>query len=199
MSKQDGPIVFTVTSERQMPKVFKTGATYVAQKASAVAIESVASSQTKGRTTRSSAKTSDATGRKKTTKKSSTAGRKKKNKTTKTKSTKSNSKRIAKSSSSARATKVSKKPKSTKRKPVKPEVIVHYVQNNDGCNMTDIEGAVKLPQAIIRRILNTARDSGSIRTEGQRRGLRYFGNQKSTSDQAEAVSASAGNDSESGW
>ena len=64
--------------------------------------------------------------------------------------------------------------KAKKRSTIKPELIVKFVRKNEGCNMTDIEGHTNLPQATIRRVLNSAREAGDIRTEGQRRGLRYF-------------------------
>lgn len=64
--------------------------------------------------------------------------------------------------------------KAAVRKNVQPDVIIAFVRGNAGCNMTDIESSVKAPQAQIRRVLKDARDAGQIRTEGQRRGLRYF-------------------------
>lgn len=172
MSKSNGPIVFTVTPEmaKQM-KGIKAGETYVAHKATAVYGGTTVSggsksSSTKTRTSKQKTSTKKASAKKTATKKASAK------KTTRTKATK----KVAK-----------KKVKATKRKAVKPEVIISYVKNNEGCNMTDIEGAVKLPQATIRRILNSARADGVIRTEGQRRGLRYF---------AGATSSVSGGDSQ---
>jgi hypothetical protein len=70
--------------------------------------------------------------------------------------------------------KTTRAPRATKRKPVKPEIILQFVRENAGCNMTDIERDTRMPQAGIRRVLNSAREDGTVRTEGQRRGLRYF-------------------------
>jgi hypothetical protein len=148
VSKQSGPIVFAATAEMaKSMKVFKAGAVYVAHRAAAVAIVDI-----KSTTTKSSQTT------KKTTKKKATK------KATKKKATKKATKKKA------------TKKKATKKtgKTIKPEMIVKYVRKNEGCNMTDIEGHTNLPQSSIRRILNAARESGAIRTEGQRRGLRYF-------------------------
>lgn len=146
MSNANGMIVFTATPEmaKQM-KGFKSGATYVAQRATVVGIGQAAP------TTRSN---------KKATKKV----------------TKKVAKKVAGKPKATKATKkvTKKKVKATKRKAVKPEVILKFVRNNEGCNMTAIEGHTNLPQATIRRILNSARAEGSIRTEGQRRGLRYY-------------------------
>ena len=148
MSSKNGPLVFTATPEMaaQMPKIFRSGVTYVAQQAAAVAIEGA----TTTRTTRVSKKT-------KTTKKKAS---KKASKTTKKKASKKASKKSP--------------AKATRRKSIKPEIVLQYVKDNQGCNMNDIEWHTKMPQAAIRRVLNAAREAGEIRTEGQRRGLRYF-------------------------
>ena len=147
MSKQSGVVVFTATPEmaKQMPKVFKTGATYVAQRATAVAL---------GPTPRKKRATT-----KKATKKTGQKVTKKRLTRKKQQAAKPVAKPVA---------------KSTKRKPIRPDLIIGFVKKNEGCNMTDIEGHTNLPQTTIRRVLNTARESGKIRTEGQRRGLRYF-------------------------
>lgn len=68
--------------------------------------------------------------------------------------------------------KVGKAPRG--RRGASPEAVLQFVRENEGCNMTQIEAAVKMAQPEIRRVLNEARDAGLIRTEGQRRGLRYF-------------------------
>lgn len=158
MSKQSGPIVFTATPEMaKSMKVFKAGAVYVAQRAAAVAISSNGSTATA--TQRAPRKASKK--KKKTKKVTKKASKKKKV-----------SKRVTKKTSKKVAKKTSKK--ASKGSLVKPEMIVKYVRQNAGCNMTDIEGHTRLPQATIRRFLNAAREQGHIRTEGQRRGLRYF-------------------------
>lgn len=91
--------------------------------------------------------------------------------------------------------KEAKEPKAkkvAKTKAINPEVVVQFVRANSGCNMTDIEKSVKMPQADIRKALNVARESGEIRTEGQRRGLRYFPNGGGSSPQpAKAAVAEA--------
>lgn len=164
MSKQSGPIVFTATAEMaKSMKVFKAGATYVAHRAVAVALGSNEST-----TTRRSTK-------KATTKKATTkvVAAKKKKKTKKKVAKKAIAKKVIK--------------KAIKRSKVNPKMIVKFVRQNEGCNMTDIEGHTKLPQATIRRVLNSARELGSIRTEGQRRGLRYF----SAAQQAAEATASS--------
>jgi hypothetical protein len=77
----------------------------------------------------------------------------------------------------AKAAKQTATPKTTTFKTdrkVSPDNVVKFVKANPGCNMTQIEVGTKMPQADIRKALNTAREAGSIRTEGQRRGLRYF-------------------------
>jgi len=161
VSKQTGYVVFTATAEmaKQMPKVFKAGATYVAQRATAVAVEPTPLRSTKKRST------------KKKTKKRVAKTLKKKKKVAKKKVAK---KKVAKKKVAKKVAKKTATAKSTKRKPIRPDVIIGFVRKNEGCNMTDIEGHTRLPQTAIRRVLNTAREAGSIRTEGQRRGLRYF-------------------------
>jgi len=151
VSKQSGPIVFAATAEMaNSMNVFKAGSVYVAHLAAAVAFVDPKSSPTKSsRTT------------KKTTKK----------KVTKKKVTKKKAKKKAKKVTKKATKKVTKK---KAKKTIRPEMIVKFVRKNEGCNMTDIEGHTNLPQPTIRRILNAARESGEIRTEGQRRGLRYF-------------------------
>lgn len=144
VSKQTGPLVFTATPEmaKQMPKIFRAGITYVANRAVVTDFGS-------------SPQTPKPIKKKKTapTKKVTDGAKKKKKKTIK------------------RARKVAK---STKRKLIKPDLIIDFIRENEGCNMTAIEGHTHLPQITIRRILNLARNNGEIRTEGQRRGLRYF-------------------------
>jgi len=163
MSKQSGPIVFTATPEMaKTMKVFKAGATYVAHQASAVAL-AVGSPPT----TRSS----------RTTKPAKTAKKKVSKKTAK-KATKKTAKKVAKKTTK----------KVGKKATVKPGMIVKFVRKNEGCNMTDIEGHTNLPQAVLRRILNSARESGVIRTEGQRRGLRYFVGAPESADAGGAAS-----------
>lgn len=167
MSSQNGFIVFTATPEMaQQTKVFKAGVTYVAQRAVAVAQSSATSSA-------SSSKTA---GRTKTAaKKKKIAKRAVKKTATKKRLTKKVTKKAAvKLSKRAQAATAKRPLKATARSAAKPEIIVQYVRDNEGCNMTDIERSTKLPQATIRRILNTAREGGEVRTEGQRRGLRYY-------------------------
>jgi hypothetical protein len=169
MSKQNGYVVFTATHEmaKQMPKVFKAGATYVAQQASAVAVGS-SSTSTSGPPTRKATAKKESAKKKLAKKRAST---KKATKVVKKASTKKATKRVAKKAAAAKAP---AEPKATTRKAIKPDLILGYVKKHEGCNMTDIESHTKLPQPVIRRILNNARDAGEIRTEGQRRGLRYF-------------------------
>lgn len=64
-------------------------------------------------------------------------------------------------------------PKAT-RKAAGGTDIVKFVKQNPGCNMTQIEVGTKMAQTEIRKALNAAREAGTLRTEGQRRGLRYF-------------------------
>jgi hypothetical protein len=151
MSKLNGYIVFKATSEmaKQMPNVFKEGATYVAQEASVVSLDN------------------------KTTYQVSNVSSKMDNS-----DTESNVESKEIESNKLLTPKHPKNTKYTKRNPIKPNIIINYVKDNEGCNMTDIEVEVGAPQATIRRILNTARKAGTIRTEGQRRGLRYFDNKK---------------------
>jgi len=174
MSSQSGFIVFTATPEMaQQTKVFKSGVTYVAQRAVAVA-----------QTGSAPASAVKAGGRKKTSsRKASTKSATTKKAARKTTAKKATTKKVTKKAAASKPAKASKREKaatakrplkSTARKTDKPEIIVQYVRANEGCNMTDIERSTKLPQAAIRRILNTARDAGAVRTEGQRRGLRYF-------------------------
>ena len=152
MSKQSGYIVFKATPEmvRQIPNVFKKEATYVAREASVVSLGPNNAKQENEKTSTEEHSTPKNNGRK--------INKFSKSLTKNTKPTKSNT-----------------TPKHTKRSPIKPDIIVDYVKDNEGCNMADIEVAIELPQSTIRRILNSARKSGTIRTEGQRRGLRYFG------------------------
>jgi hypothetical protein len=78
--------------------------------------------------------------------------------------------------SKATAPKSAKPTKASAPKPSRggSDSVVKFVKANPGTNMTQIEVGTKLPQAEIRNALNVAREAGSIRTEGQRRGLRYF-------------------------
>lgn len=73
------------------------------------------------------------------------------------------------------------------------DVILKFVKQNPGTNMTAIEASTKLPQADIRRTLNSAREAGVIRTKGQRRGLTYYaaGASSSTAPASAPVTASA--------
>ncbi len=160
MSSSNGYVVFTATPEmaKQMPKVFKAGATYVAQRATAIAVGGGSVT-----TTKNAPRTKPST-KKKVEKKAKVAKKVAK------KVTKKVAKKVAKKGDSPKIALV----KETKRKPVRPDVVLSFVRSNAGCNMTDIEGAVSLPQAVIRRILNSAREAGEIRTEGKRRGLHYF-------------------------
>lgn len=152
---QNGFIVFTATPEmaKQSNRALRSGVTYVAQRATVAKMaESSSSVDNKKTSTKRSTK-------KKVTKKASTR--------------KSNKKTAKKASTRKTSTKKSTSPKSTRRKSVKPEAIIKFVHENDGCNMTDIERATKLPQATLRRMINSAREAGAITTTGQRRGLRY--------------------------
>jgi len=69
------------------------------------------------------------------------------------------------------------------------DAIVKFVKANPGTNMTAIEAHTKLPQVDIRKALNDAREDGSIRTEGQRRGLTYFADSGSAHATASAPAA----------
>lgn len=149
MSKQSGLFVFTATPEmaQALPKVFRPGMTYIAQRADSVI--AAARPSTTGR------KAGGSTTGKKVTKASTTG------------------KKVSKTSSPKPS--VNKAPKGARgKKAVSPEVVVQFVRDNEGCNMTQIEAATKMAQPAIRKALNDAREAGLIRTEGQRRGLRYF-------------------------
>ena len=155
MSKLSGPIVFTATAEMaKSMKVFKAGATYVAHRAVAVAIASSGSSP------------AEAT--QKVTKKATKKATKKRATKKKKDATKDATKDVTKD------VKLVTRKKAFLRSNAAPKMIVKFVRKNEGCNMTDIESHTKLPQATIRRALNSAREEGTLRTEGQRRGLRYF-------------------------
>jgi predicted RNA-binding protein with PIN domain len=159
VSNPNGFIVFTVTPDlaKQM-KGFKSGATYVAQRA--VAVVNVGEASAKNTRKKASSKK---TATKRVTKKASKkTGRKAAVKKT-----------TASKATSRKATKKATV-KSTKRSSLTPDIVIKFVRENEGCNMTDIERSVKHPQAAIRRVLNSARSDGLITTEGQRRGLRYF-------------------------
>jgi hypothetical protein len=83
--------------------------------------------------------------------------------------------KVKKAAIATKPAKPAKTPKAGGRKgSATPDTIVKFVKANPGTNMTAIEAHAKLPQADIRKALNTARELGLIRTEGQRRGLRYF-------------------------
>ncbi|MGD9725362.1 MAG: hypothetical protein AB7L09_03025 [Nitrospira sp.] len=146
---QHGFIVFTATPEmaKQSNGALRSGVTYAAQRATVAA----APSSTK-KVTKKSAKVA-----KKVTKKAA----------------KKIAKKVTKKVAKKAKVKAQPAPKATPRKAVRPDAVVKFVRENDGCNMTDIERSVKLPQAALRRILNTARENGEITTTGQRRGLRY--------------------------
>ena len=156
MSNQNGPIVFTATPEMaSQMKVFKAGATYIAQRAGAVHLgePAQASPSRKAAANPAPKKVKPKMIKKQVTKKAS-------------KPKAAVAKKVAK--------KVTKAPKASKREMLTPDIVVKFVRENEGCNMTDIEQAVNHPQATIRRVLGAAREDGSVRTEGQRRGLRYF-------------------------
>lgn len=144
---QNGFIVFTATPEmaKQTNRALRSGMTYVAQPAKVAKMVD------------DSAPTPKAT--KKTTKKKVA------------KKTKAKAK--AKKATKKKVVKKTSKPKATERTAIQPEAIIKFVQENDGCNMTDIEAAIKAPQSRLRRVINQAREAGDIVTTGQRRGLRY--------------------------
>lgn len=150
---QNGPIVFTATPEmaKQTNRALRSGVTYVAQQAKVAKQDDT---------------TATKSSRKSSTKKKTTAKKKAAKKTTKKKVTKKTAAKKTKG-------KAKSAPKSTKRDVVKPEAVIKFVRENDGCNMTDIEQAIKAPQAKLRRVINAAREAGQITTTGQRRGLRY--------------------------
>lgn len=152
VSKQSGLFVFTATPElaKAMPKIFRQGATYTVQRADTV-IEAV-------RPNAGTKKVASTTSVKKTTKKVGKPG-----KSQASKVVKSTAPKLAKAGKGGRG-----------KKAASPEVVVQFVRDNDGCNMTQIEAATKMAQPDIRKALNDAREAGLIRTEGQRRGLRYF-------------------------
>lgn len=152
MSKRGGLFVFTATPEmaQALPKIFKKGETYIAQRADTVI---AAAGGTESRKTAPAGQ-----------KKAAKAPAKKAGRPAKAKApVKAPVKTPAKSGKVGRP-----------RKNISPEVVVQFVRDNEGCNMTQIEAAVKMPQAAIRKALNDAREAGQIRTEGQRRGLRYY-------------------------
>jgi len=185
VSSKSGPVVFTATPEmaKQMPKIFKVGATYVAQRAAAVSVGDTSSSPAKATRRRATKKVA--------TKKASKPKRKKKvtkKAAKKTPKKKKVTKKQKKTTKKAPKKKVKAGLKVTKRRPIKPEIIIQYVNDNAGCNMTDIERSTKMPQTAIRRVLNSARDAGAIRTEGQRRGLRYFAGSEDAKPVAAATS-----------
>ena len=200
MANSNGVTIITATAEmaKQM-KVFKQGETYIVQKVSSIYIDPQASSTPDSAQTTKKPKAKVVTkGVAKKADKGPTAktGSKATASVTdaKANATETYSKKVTKRVSKKVAKKVAKvKVKATTRKSIKPEIILTFVRKNDGCNMTAIEAATKLPQATIRRMLNSARDSGNIRTEGQRRGLRYFAN-------AETVgAANAESDQNQSW
>ena len=161
MINSNGFIVFTVTPElaKQM-KGLTSGATYIAQRATAV-VTVVNTSEV------STQNTPKADVKQTTTKRvNKKAGRKaaSKSKVVDQKVVKKVVKKVAKKAIA----------KATKRLSLTPDIVVTFVRENEGCNMTDIERSVGHPQATIRRVLNSARNDGLITTEGQRRGLRYF-------------------------
>jgi len=188
MTNQSGPVVFTITpAMAQGVKPFRVGDTWVAHKATTVALGEAVAPRV---TTQKAAKKTAAKKKKTAAKKAS------KPKVTK-KVTKKTSKPKVTKKQSTRQEKVSKAnpavAKSTKRKPVRPDLIIGFVRKNEGCNMTDIEGHTKLPQGTIRRILNSARENGDIRTEGQRRGLRYYAGSEAATATASTDVVSADN------
>jgi DNA-binding transcriptional ArsR family regulator len=167
MTKSNGLFVFTATPEMAQanPRLFRAGETYTVQRADKV-IEAA----------RPSAKRAASAGSKKVSKKiTKTLGKKK----------------AAKASAPKPALKTGKV-KSGKRA-ASPEVVVQFVRDNDGCNMTQIEASTKMAQPAIRKALNDARDAGLIRTEGQRRGLRYYATTATAAPaKAEAEPAASG-------
>lgn len=150
---QNGFIVFTATPEmaKQTNRALRAGVTYAAQPVKVAK--------------------QDETAPDKPTQKASTKTAKVKVKASKPAKAPKATKKAA--SAKVKASKPAKAPKATKRTAVKPDAIIKFVRENDGCNMTDIEQATKAPQAKLRRMLNAARDAGHITTTGQRRGLRY--------------------------
>lgn len=143
MSKQGFSVIVAGPElAKAMPKMFKSGKSYVVANASVLG----------ERTTT-------------TTKQAAT-----------TKASKPGPKQ-GKAAKQGKAPKAAKTTKTTAPKAPKKgasDNVVKFVKANPGCNMTQIEAGTKLPQADIRKALNVARESGAIRTEGQRRGLRYF-------------------------
>jgi hypothetical protein len=105
------------------------------------------------------------------------------------------SNKAAKAPKAPKAAKPAKTPKPNKPSAHKgghkdhSDVIVKFVKANPGTNMTAIEAHTKLPQVDIRKALNDAREDGSIRTEGQRRGLTYFADSGSAHATASAPAA----------
>jgi isochorismate synthase EntC len=170
MAKSHDVTILTATAEmaKQM-KVFKSGETYVILRASSIYTDHRSSNQT------TSSQTVKRTKKPKTT---TVSKRVTERPTAKKVKTKNNVKGVVSEKATKKVKKkvIKKKVKATTRKSIKPDLILTFVKKNDGCNMTAIAVATKLPQAAIRRVLNSARDNGSIRTEGQRRGLRYFAN-----------------------
>ena len=194
MSKHDGPIVFTVSPEMaKSMKVFRAGETYVAHRATAVVgVGEGTSTRTPPKKKAAKKKVAKKTTKKKVTKKAS-------KRKPKTKKAPSKKKSTPKKKTKKKVTKKASKPKALKKKTVKPDIIVKFVRENEGCNMTDIEASTKMPQAAIRRVLNQEREKGSIRTEGQRRGLRYFIGKSSPEPVAAAASSDDGDGEEAPW
>lgn len=148
MSKQGFAVIVAGPElAKAMPKTFKQGASYV-----------VASATVLGERT--------------TTKASVTA------KATKAKPGPKPKAGLVKTQKATKPTKAAKPTRTTapkaSRKAATGTDVVKFVKQNPGCNMTQIEVGTKMSQADIRKALNSAREGGTIRTEGQRRGLRYF-------------------------
>lgn len=175
MSNQSGLFVFTATPDlaQALPKVFKAGVTYTVQRASTIN-QPAASNKTSKNTSSSPKKTTKHAGK------------------TPAKSSKQDEKR-------AKSAAPKTEGKSSKKKGISIDAVVQFVRDNDGCNMTQIEASTRAPQPILRKLLNDARDAGMIRTEGQRRGLRYFASTTASASTADKSNSSDSDSSDKSW
>lgn len=181
MSKQSGLFVFTATPElaQAMPKIFRSGSVYTVQRADTVI------------------QTAPGTGPGRRAGGSVTPSAKKLAKKDTKPTGKSQAAKLTKVPAQKAAPKVIKGGKRS----ASPESVVQFVRENDGCNMTQIEAATRMAQPDIRKALNDAREAGQIRTEGQRRGLRYFAVAASASAAASSdkPNATASGNPDSTW